>query len=104
MTAATQGRIPTWTVADRCRKARESAGYEQAQLADLIGVSRATISNYEGGRTQPRKIVLNAWAMATGVPVAWLRDGTVTDGPLAQSVELRTFNPKMAGPSRRHAA
>ena len=39
-----------------------------------IGVLRNTVGGYEAERAQPR-IVLNAWALATGVPIAWLRTG-----------------------------
>lgn len=73
-------RVPEFDVSDRLRKARETAGYDQAELADLIGVSRETVGNYERGRTRPRKIVMNAWALATGVPVEWLRDGWAPRG------------------------
>ena len=41
--------IPTWTIADRLRKARESAGLEQNEPALAAGISRATISNSERG-------------------------------------------------------
>lgn len=78
MTTATQVTgIPQWTLADRCRKAREHAGMDQRQLADAIGVARNTVVNYEHGHRQPREIVLRAWAMATGVPLEWLKSGTV---------------------------
>lgn len=70
------GIIPTFTIYDRLRKAREVSGLDQAALADAIGVTRASVSAYETGRVaKPRKIVLNAWALATGVPVQWLETG-----------------------------
>jgi transcriptional regulator with XRE-family HTH domain len=74
------GTIPTWTVGDRLRKARETAGLDQTELADAMGVSRRTVSTYEvGGEEITRKrIVLNAWALATGVSVEWL---VGSDGP-----------------------
>jgi transcriptional regulator with XRE-family HTH domain len=73
------GTVPTWTVGDRLRKARETAGMDQTQLADRIGVSRRTVSTYEAGSDITRKrIVLNAWAMATGVSAEWIIG---TDGP-----------------------
>ena len=82
MTSAQDGlRVPEFDVADRLRKARETAEYDQVKLAELMGVSRETVSNYERGRTKPRKIVLNAWALATGVPVTWLRDGVAPVTP-----------------------
>ena len=74
--------IPEWTTADRLRKARESACIDQAELADRIGIARQTVNNYERGRTTNyRRIVLNQWALATGVPVEWLTAGTSPDTP-----------------------
>ncbi|MGB3370022.1 MAG: helix-turn-helix transcriptional regulator [Rhodococcus sp. (in: high G+C Gram-positive bacteria)] len=67
------------------RIAREAIELEQSELADRMGVSRNTIGNAEKGRTKPRKIVLNAWALACGVPVSWLETGNAEnphpDGP-----------------------
>lgn len=71
------GLIPVFTIHDRLRKAREASGLDQHQLAEAMGVSRATVSNYETGfSSKPRKIVLNVWAMATGVPIQWIETGT----------------------------
>ena len=76
-TQAMAGLIPVFTIHDRLRKAREASGLDQHQLAEAMGVSRATVSNYETGfSSKPRKIVLNAWAMATGVPIQWIETGT----------------------------
>lgn len=69
------GVIPQFTVGDRLRKARELTGMDRNEFADRIGVSRNTIGNYESERVAPRRIVLNAWALATGVPLAWLQTG-----------------------------
>ena len=77
--------IPEWTFADRCRKARIAAGFDtQDAFATAAGISRSTVGNYEDGSTRrPIRAVVAAWAMATGVPVEWLRTGTVSviDGP-----------------------
>lgn len=77
------GGLLHWTIADRLRKAREVSGHDQRELAELMGVSRATISNNETGKVAPREIVLRAWALATGVPVAWIKTGVMpsTGGP-----------------------
>ncbi|GAA4112283.1 hypothetical protein GCM10022215_08510 [Nocardioides fonticola] len=72
------GRIPTWTQGDLLRKARVSAGYTVAELAVAAGISEKTINNYEGDRYKPRRPALIAWALATGVDLAWL-EGGVTD-------------------------
>lgn len=72
--------IPQWTIADRFRKARTDAGLSQQQLADRIQISKKSIGNYEtGATTHMRRNVVNQWALATGVPVAWLMFGTVSD-------------------------
>lgn len=74
-TAYDSGNVPEILTQHRLRIAREYASLEQSELADLIGVSRNTIGNAEKGKVRPRKIVLNAWALATGVPVTWIETG-----------------------------
>lgn len=72
------GQIPVWTLSDRLRKARELNGWEMGDLADRIGIHRQSIGSYESGKTVPRRPVLLAWAMATGVDRVWLETGKVT--------------------------
>jgi transcriptional regulator with XRE-family HTH domain len=67
-----QGAVPVWTLMDRLRKARESAGLSQAELGDATGLSRRSIAGYEGGEREPRRHHLIAWALATGVSLEWL--------------------------------
>lgn len=76
-------RIPRWSLGDYLRKAREHAGLEQAQLAVDLGISRNTVINYERGKVSPRRAVIMAWAMRTGVPVEWLEgsESPRPDGP-----------------------
>ncbi|WP_159233465.1 helix-turn-helix transcriptional regulator [Mycolicibacterium vanbaalenii] len=80
-TAYESGSVPQIEVRHRLRIAREHAGLEQDQLAELIGVSRNTVGNAEKGRVQPRRITINAWALACGVPASWISTGKVGDGP-----------------------
>lgn len=75
MTAQRQERIPAWTRGDRLRKARLTTGQTAREFAENIGVSHGTVSNAEGDKHEVRKIVLNAWSLATGVPVEWLEHG-----------------------------
>lgn len=67
--------IPTWTIGDRMHKARRSSQIGSAEMADRIGATRATVSNYENGRTAPPVKVIQRWSEATGVPITWLIDG-----------------------------
>lgn len=82
MTSAYEGgAVPDIEVRHRLRIAREYAGLEQSQLAELIGVSRTSISNAENGAVTPRKITVNAWALACGVPASWLNTGQTPEPP-----------------------
>lgn len=67
--------VPEWTMADRMRKARTDAGYTAQEIADRIGISRKSVTNYENGDTKPLRAILNAWAEVTGTYVEWLEKG-----------------------------
>lgn len=69
---AASERIPVWTVGDRMRKARETSRIKVAAMAAELGCDPDTVSNYERGRTRPRRSVLLAYEQLTGVPVAWI--------------------------------
>lgn len=72
MSAAPPPAVPEWTLADRLRKARELAGYSQAELATATGISRQSINRYETGRSVPDRPKLLAWATACHVEYEWL--------------------------------
>ncbi len=68
---------PEWSLGDRMWKARkeaESRGrrLEQSDLAEMLGVSRALVSRWERGLSEPSAKQVLAWADATGVSPAWL--------------------------------
>lgn len=73
-----RGAIPSIELRHRLRLAREYAGLEQIQLHQRTGISRATISGAERGRTRPHPSTIMAWAGATGVDYEWLTHGTGT--------------------------
>lgn len=80
MTEQPVGVVPEFTIGDRLRKAREVTGLDQEQFALAIGVSRGTVSNYEGGTTTHLKpIVLKQWALHAGVLLEWIETGIVPD-------------------------
>lgn len=79
-TAMGAGRIPEWTLPDRLRKAREDAGFKQAELAAETGIARSSIVNYESGKSVPRRPALAAWAFACGVSFDWLSGSGAPDG------------------------
>lgn len=73
------GEIPQFTLSDRIRKARESAGLDQGGFAEEIGISRSSVSNYETGTSRPMRVVLKAIALRTGVPLTWLETGETSN-------------------------
>ena len=60
--------------------ARTYAGMEQTDLADMTGLSRRTIGNYERGAVTPRRAGLIAVSLATGVDLGWLETGETPAG------------------------
>lgn len=72
---AEAGAVPQWSLQDRLRKAREYAGLQQSELAADLDISRNTVSNYEAGRVEPRRIVMRVWAMRCGVDFQWMETG-----------------------------
>ncbi len=67
--------IPQWDLADRLRKALRHASLEQQEMAEYLGISRNTVSNWVNGNNRPSPPALKLWALRTGVDYDWLRDG-----------------------------
>lgn len=53
------GVMNTMPYNDRIREARKSRGYTQAQLGEMIGCAKNTISSYEKGINEPSVAILN---------------------------------------------
>lgn len=77
---------PTFELQDRIPRARRQVGLTKEQLAERIGVSARTISNWELGYHRPRRRDLIAIAQVCGVDLAWLtEDDAEPDGALVRS-------------------
>jgi len=74
-------KVPPITIGTRLRVAREWRDMDQAQIAEGLGLTRQTVSNYERGYTLPGKLVINAWAVICDVDVDWLRTGVEPEVP-----------------------
>lgn len=74
-TIKTGGLIPKFQLRHRVKLAREIAELQQAELAEIAGLSRGTIANIEVGKANPRKVSLMLIAYATGVDLHWLETG-----------------------------
>ena len=91
-TNATNEHVPEITLGWRLQIALAHAGMGHQQMADILGVSRSTISRWlhdEGAR--PRAAFLKQWALACGVPFEWLDSDTPRTGvwfPRLVEVEL----------------
>lgn len=60
---------------DRMAKAINVAGYSYIEVADIIRVSRNSISNWTNSRSFPRMRDIEAVADLCGVSVQWLLEG-----------------------------
>lgn len=97
------------TFADRLHIARRARHISQRFVAEEIGVSRATVSNWESGTSLPDVVEAAALAELLGVDLQWLATGddagggaSVTYLPTSQSVDqpclpgLSTYPPVAA--------
>ncbi|MFW0790087.1 helix-turn-helix domain-containing protein [Gordonia sp. CPCC 205333] len=97
---AIRGKVPNLNrLTIRLSTARDDAGLSQPGLAEAIGTSRGTVSNYERGTVKPRRSTLILWAMATGVDLHWLETGEAPspegDGA-SELCAIRDLNPEPA--------
>ena len=67
-------------LSDRLAKALSVSKTSSTEMAEALDVTPTTISNYTSGRTRPRKPVIQAWALKTGVPYSWLESGIMPNG------------------------
>lgn len=76
MSTSTEGvPVPAWDLADRLRKSLRESGVGVQEMADYLEVSRNTVSAWINGRTPPSGQSIRLWALRTGLPYEWLRDG-----------------------------
>ena len=66
-------------------------------MAEYLGVSRSTISNWINGRVVPSRQSLRLWALRTGAPFMWLETGYVendeTPSPDGEGVSSNVVHP-----------
>lgn len=60
------------TIGARIRRARESAGFRQEDLAEKTGIMQKTISNYENGVSYPNSLNLTKISDVLDVSADWL--------------------------------
>ena len=66
-----QTRNPTPFVPERIREAREAKAYSSEEFAELLGVTRQALAQYEGGQIAPRPEIMSKIIGETGQPVSF---------------------------------
>lgn len=69
--------VPEFDVADRMRKALRESGTGISEIAEYLGVSRTSVSNWISGRIEPSVQTMRLWALRCGVDYGWLTGGRV---------------------------
>lgn len=64
--------MPTWSLGERMRKAREFAGVAIEDMAADIGRTERTIRNYESDATTAPFLVIKQYALRCVVPIDWI--------------------------------
>ena len=67
------------TPGERMTRSRLWLGLEQKDMAELLGVSRNTIGNWERGITDPPLSAVMKWAQFTGRSMDWISFGDPTE-------------------------
>lgn len=82
-------------VGDRIRRAREAAGWTQAQLGGAVGFAPQTVASWESGRREPGLGALVRLSSMLGVSVAELFPAL--EGEIAEPVQAE----RLAGQLKR---
>lgn len=106
------GSIPVFDTPDRLRKSLSHSGTSVSEMADYLGVTRETISRWINGRVDVSTQTLRLWALRTGVPFEWLKNGVEQQPPRpngpngGNEIECarRDSNSQPSGLSATHAA
>ena len=86
------------TLGERIREARLSKELTQEALAELLGVARPTVTQWETGRREPDNVaLLRSLAHHLGVSVDWLAGTPETNGEAEPQPEIRALLRSMKG-------
>ncbi|MBR1710842.1 MAG: helix-turn-helix domain-containing protein [Clostridia bacterium] len=72
---------------EKLKKARKEAGLSQADLADLIGVSPRSVTDYERGCAVPRYKKIQKIAETLGVTVLYLTTDSISDRNFGENID-----------------
>jgi Zn-dependent peptidase ImmA (M78 family)/DNA-binding XRE family transcriptional regulator len=80
-------------VGEKLREAREARGLTAISLADLLGVTRSAISQYELGLQTPRPEILERASKVLNLPVTFFREPSQVKPFRFESLFCRAFGP-----------
>lgn len=66
------------TIGEKIQLLREELNLNQRELADLVGITEATLSRYENNKREPKGLILAKLAKALNVSTDYLLDDTLT--------------------------
>ena len=85
---------------EKLKKARRDAGLSQAELADRIGVTPRSLTDYECGRAVPRRAKIERMADELGVTVLYLTEDSIDDPQMGLDADRQIRRAEQAyGPS-----
>jgi transcriptional regulator with XRE-family HTH domain len=81
MQAMTSTNDETTPFAKRLSKARTWAQFSQGDLAEILGVHKRSVGNYETGERMPPTDITVQWSIICGVDLGWLLSAPDLSGP-----------------------
>jgi transcriptional regulator with XRE-family HTH domain len=95
--------VPEFELCDRLRRSLRMLPLSNAEVAEIMGVRRETVSTWLTGQRKPSHTTLMIWADMTGVDLGWLETGTASPEAGRSLYAIRDSNPEPADmSSRRH--
>lgn len=83
------------TLGGRLSRARESAGYSEANFAKTLGIKKQTLTSWESDRSEPRANRLIMISGLLGVSPAWLLHGVGESPQESLSDELNMLRAQL---------
>ncbi len=102
-----RGRNDMMTIGEQIQTFRRAKGLTQQSLADLLGVTRSTVSNYEAGRRMPDGEMLlkisEVLECRFGADAACLKEDVAAQSPASAAIEPTVENAEPEGPKAMEA-
>lgn len=96
--------VPRETFGQRLARSRDNVGISVNQMADILEVSRSSISRWEGDKEAPSRRTVLSYALICNVPIAWLEHGAGgTDDDWLEQFRVWKREPKRAEVTRQYA-